>query len=53
MTATAESKKCAMQGCLCMAQPGKKYCSNYCEGAKGTIKLECDCGHPECASQKM
>jgi len=52
-TAAAEPKKCAMEGCLCIAEPGKKYCSNYCEAAKGTIKLQCDCGHDACAAQKL
>jgi len=52
-TTAAEPKKCAMEGCLCMAEPGKKYCSNYCEAAKGTIKLQCDCGHDACAAQKL
>jgi hypothetical protein len=50
---TTETKKCAMQGCLCEAAPGKKYCSNYCEAAKNSIKLQCDCGHEACSSQKL
>lgn len=49
----AEAKKCAMEGCLCMAPPGQKYCCAYCEAARKAIKLSCDCGHPECASQKL
>jgi hypothetical protein len=49
----AEATKCAMDGCLCMVPPGQKYCSSYCEAAKGSITLECDCGHPGCAAQKL
>jgi hypothetical protein len=50
---TAEAKKCAMDGCLCMVPPGQKYCCAYCEAARKAIKLSCDCGHPECAGQKL
>jgi len=50
---SADSNKCAMKGCLCTVPPGQKYCSAYCEAAKGEITLECDCGHPACASQKL
>jgi hypothetical protein len=49
----AEAKKCAMDSCLCTVPPGEKYCSSYCETAKGTTKLQCDCGHPACAHQKL
>ena len=44
----ADTHKCAMNGCLCMVPAGQKFCSNYCEAAKNTIKLQCDCGHPAC-----
>ena len=50
---SADSNKCAMDGCLCMVPPGQKFCSGYCETAKGKTTLECDCGHPACASQKL
>ncbi len=50
---TVESEKCAMAGCFCFVAPGEKFCSSYCEAAKGQIKLQCDCGHPACASQKL
>jgi hypothetical protein len=50
---STESKKCEMAGCLCMAPAGQKYCSSYCETAKDAVKLECDCGHPACDSQKL
>jgi hypothetical protein len=57
--ATASSighqNKCQHPACLCQAEPGKSYCSEYCSahdlsaagpGAKrdGT----CGCGHPAC-----
>jgi len=50
---SADAKKCEMNGCLCMAPAGSKYCSAYCEAAKSETKLECDCGHPACAAQKL
>jgi hypothetical protein len=50
---SADSNKCAMDGCLCTVPPGQKFCSAYCETAKGETTLECDCGHPACASQKL
>jgi len=50
---SADSNKCAMSGCLCTVPPGQKYCSAYCEAAKGQTTLECDCGHPACANQKL
>ena len=49
----ADTHKCAMDGCLCMVPAGQKFCSNYCEAAKNTIKLQCDCGHSACESQKL
>jgi hypothetical protein len=49
----AETKKCAMKACLCMAPAGEKYCSAYCEQAKNETVLECDCGHLACDSQKL
>jgi hypothetical protein len=48
-----DTKKCAMDGCLCNVPEGQKFCSAYCKAAKSEIKLECDCGHPACASQKL
>jgi hypothetical protein len=50
---SADSKKCAMEGCLCMAPAGQKFCCPYCEAARKEIKLQCDCGHPACESQKL
>ena len=48
-----ETKKCAMQGCLCTPPADQKYCSPYCETAHSETTLQCDCGHPACASQKL
>ena len=46
--ATTETKKCAHETCSCMAAPGSKYCSNFCEDSKGFMTLTCDCGHAAC-----
>jgi hypothetical protein len=48
-----ESKKCAMDGCTCVPSEGKKYCSTYCEDAKGVTTLKCECGHPSCKGEKL
>jgi hypothetical protein len=49
----ADAKKCAMEGCRCMAPAGQKYCSAYCEARGDIITLECECGHPACAAQQL
>ncbi len=43
-----EKKKCAHPACLCAAPPHSSYCSQYCEDAKDTMELSCNCGHPGC-----
>ena len=43
-----EHKKCADETCSCMAAPGSKYCSTFCEDAKDMTTLQCDCGHAGC-----
>lgn len=48
-----ETKKCAMDKCLCHATKDSKYCSPYCEQASGQTVLQCDCGHPACQTQKI
>jgi hypothetical protein len=48
-----ESKKCAMDGCTCVPAEGKKFCSTYCENAKGVTTLKCECPHPGCAGHKL
>lgn len=43
------AKKCAKDGCSCLAEEGKKYCSTQCEDAKKFMTLKCACGHPACS----
>jgi hypothetical protein len=43
-----DKKKCAHPACNCMAARDSKYCSPYCEGAKDTTELSCNCGHSGC-----
>ena len=42
--ATTTPQKCAQDGCTCMAQPGRKYCSTHCEDAKKFMTLTCHAG---------
>jgi len=48
MADQAKETKCAHPSCQCKARPGSKYCGQYCEDAKGTMELSCNCGHPGC-----
>ena len=48
-----DQKKCAHQGCSCMAPAGEKYCSPFCRDADGTTTLQCDCGHPGCEARGL
>ena len=43
-----ENKKCAHPACQCMTNEESKYCSTYCEDAKDTIEIACNCGHAMC-----
>jgi hypothetical protein len=52
-TMTTQPKKCAMEGCSCIPEAGKKYCSTYCENAKGMTTLKCNCGHAGCAGGNL
>ncbi len=45
-----EKKKCAHEGCSCLAAEGSKYCSLFCEDAKGMTTIKCDCGHVGCGT---
>jgi hypothetical protein len=48
-TMTGQAKnKCAHPSCSCAAGNDSKYCSAYCEDAKDTTELACNCGHPGC-----
>ncbi len=48
----AEQKKCAHEGCSCMAAEESKYCSQYCEDTKDVTVLSCDCKHPGCEGNR-
>ena len=48
-----EVKKCAHEGCSCMAPEGQKYCSTFCADATGTTTLKCDCGHSGCEARSL
>lgn len=43
-----DTKKCAHPACNCMAREGDSYCSPYCEAAKDTTEISCNCGHTGC-----
>ena len=49
----ADKKKCAHQGCTCMAAEGSNYCSTVCEDSKSMTTLKCDCGHPACEATSL
>ena len=34
---------CAQPACRCKTPEGKKYCSQYCEDAAGTMEISCNC----------
>jgi hypothetical protein len=48
--------KCQHPECLCQAEPGKQYCSDYCQNAHkpgskpgaGHAGSTCGCGHSAC-----
>jgi len=46
----ARLAKCAYELCACEAEPGSKYCCNYCEAAarEEEIEIQCDCKHAPC-----
>lgn len=46
----ADNKKCAHPSCTCTLKEGKS-CSTYCEGQADTADIECECGHPACATK--
>jgi hypothetical protein len=43
-------EKCAHPICTCMAREDNKYCSAYCEDAKDTTEIACNCGHTTCVA---
>ncbi|HEY0545639.1 MAG TPA: hypothetical protein VGC91_09705 [Pyrinomonadaceae bacterium] len=44
-----EDNTCKHPSCSCPTPEGKDYCSAYCENAKDTAEIGCDCGHPGCS----
>jgi hypothetical protein len=44
------SGKCAHGPCDCLAEPGSKYCSEYCKNAEDSRVMEigCGCEHDGC-----
>ncbi len=47
----ANEKKCAHENCSCQAAADSKYCSPYCESAKETAEIGCNCEHSQCAGR--
>jgi hypothetical protein len=43
-----DDRKCAHPMCSCLSAPDSDYCSPYCEAAKETAELACQCGHAMC-----
>ena len=44
-----EMKKCDHPACHCWVAKGTKYCSQYCQDAKETLEISCNCRHDGCA----
>jgi len=49
--ADTKQEKCAHPICTCMAREDSKYCSVYCEDAKDTTEIACNCGHAGCETE--
>ncbi len=49
--AEEKKKKCAHPACNCLVEHGKKYCSDYCHDAAGTMEIACNCRHAECETE--
>jgi hypothetical protein len=47
----AKKDKCSHDNCSCQAAADSKYCSPYCEAAKGTAEIACGCEHSTCAGK--
>jgi len=48
-----KSTKCAHPSCTCPRTKDSKYCSPYCEAAKDTLELACNCGHAGCGTEAV
>ena len=47
----AQTEKCAHPNCTCPPAENSKYCSTYCEDAKDTTEIFCECGHATCTEE--
>jgi len=43
-----KTEQCAHPACNCVVDEDSKYCSPYCEDAKDTMEISCNCGHAGC-----
>jgi len=43
--------KCAHPNCTCKTAADSKFCSPYCESAKSSTAISCECGHAGCGGQ--
>ena len=48
MTQQSAATKCAHPGCDCDAQPGSRFCGEYCEKAGNMTELQCNCQPTAC-----
>ena len=45
-------KKCAHPSCNCLVDKWwRRYCSDICHDAGGSMELSCNCRHPQCAER--
>ncbi len=40
--------KCSHSGCVCVTEPGERFCGDHCEALDDTFEALCGCGHPAC-----
>lgn len=40
---------CEHPACSCPVGEDDDYCSATCQGAGGTMQIDCDCGHEACS----
>lgn len=50
---TQPSATCAHPACQCTVEPGKTYCSQYCEDARDEVEISCDCFHAGCSLNSL
>ena len=49
----ADTKKCAHEGCTCIAASDSNYCCEFCADSTSLQTLSCDCGHTGCKRQGL